>query len=439
MFRAGFTLLRRLIAAACLLILVICGAEVGVRVYEAVTGGSVSRTSDVIVGDPSKLAITSWSFHQELKPLAVAKVECRDSETQIELRTNSLGLRAAEIEIPKPPGTYRIVVLGDETIFAPETSDADHFCTLVQSQLQQQTRTKIEVINAGIPGHCPLTEYLLFKQLRLEPDLVLLHFDWSDVANDRQIRRNARCDPAGIPLTCPNPRLIAEKKVRKHEVWRQQFRLFDWVLSAAGDEWKQQLAQQKAVSRDVDANPYAWLREEHPQQNVAFRQSVRPIADLAHLCRLSSCQLVLFTSPKPWQVSAKCSRGEGVRLAEGVAREACFSSREPFRVLERFAQNPNVKIPFVDGSTVLAPGPDAEVNFLKHAPRWSPAGHRKMAERVASFLSEAISGPWNSPYYQPDQAPPMSRAENRENAILWMSGQQTSQNGDSRFPDRQPK
>jgi hypothetical protein len=269
---------------------------------------------------------------------------------------------------------------------------------------------------------------------------VLLHFDWSDVANDRQIRRNARCDPAGMPLSCPNPRLIAEKKeVRKHEVWRQQFRLFDWVLSAAGDEWKQQLAQQKAVSRDVDANSYAWLREEHPQQNVAFRQSVRPIADLAQLCRLSSCQLVLFTSPKPWQVSAKCSRGEGVRLAEGVAREACFSSREPFRVLERFAQNPNVKIPFVDGSTVLAPGPEAEVNFLKYAPRWSPAGHRKMAERVASFLSETISGPWNSPYFQPDQAPPMSRAENRENAILWMSGQQSSQNGDSRFADRQTK
>ena len=36
MFRVGFTLIRRLIFAICLLILLICGAEVGVRVYEGI-------------------------------------------------------------------------------------------------------------------------------------------------------------------------------------------------------------------------------------------------------------------------------------------------------------------------------------------------------------------------------------------------------------------
>lgn len=442
MFRAGFTLFRRLISAAVLLILLICGAEVVVRVCEGLNGLNI-RSSDPDCRDPSKLAIPSWSFHQELKPLATARVECRDSNAEIEVRTNSLGLRAIEPVIPKPSTVYRIVVLGDETIYAPEIADSEHFCTLLQNLVQQQTRMKVEVINAGVPGHCPLTEYLLFKQrlLSLQPDLLLLHFDWSDVMEDRQIRRNALCDESGIPQSCPNAKLAMTKKVLKHEVWRQQFRLLDWAMSAASREWKQQLAQQKAVSRDVDANPYAWLRDERPQQNVSFRESVHPIVDLAQLCRLSSCQFAVMTSPKPWQVSAKCSRGEGVRLAEGVAREACFSNREPFRVLARFAQN---KFPFLDGSSVLASGPDAEANFLRYAARWSPAGHRRMAKQVASFLVENVAGPWisgprNSSDFYSDPQQPTTRTERRENPIQWTNGQQTGRSDDSRFRDREPK
>ena len=414
MFRAGLTLMRRVIFAACLLVLLVCGAEVGVRVYEGVTGDTVCRPNDVDCGDPLKLTVPSWSFYQELKPSAFARVECRDTDSEIELRTNSIGLRGPEPAIPKPPEVFRVVVIGDETILAPETPESDHFCTVLQNLLQQQSRSKVEVINAGVPGHCPLTEYLLFKQrlMSLQPDLVMLHYDWSDAADDRKIRRHARCDANKVPQSCPNSKLIAVKKVRPQDVWRQQFRLVDWGLSTVGNEWKKKLERQTAISRDVDTNPYAWLREERPQQNVAFRNSVRPIVDLAQLCRSSQCPFVLLTSPKPWQVSAKCSRGEGVRLAAGVAREACFSSREPFNVLARFAQN--AKIPFVDGSTVMTPGQDAEANFLRHAPRWSPTGHRRFAELVGNYIIENASGPWNVPY-TPQNVQPVNHSEPREN------------------------
>lgn len=421
MFRAGFTLLRRLVFAVCLLILLICGAEVGVRVYEGVTGKPICPSSDAICAEPLKLTVPSWSFHQELKPSARMQVECRDSQTDIELKTNSIGLRGPEPVIPKPANVFRIIVLGDETILAPETSDAEHFCSLLQTDLQQQSRATIEVINAGVPGHCPLTEYLLFKQrlLSLQPDLVVLHYDWSDAADDRQIRRFARCDADGVPQSCPNSKLIASRKTRPQDVWRQQFRLLDWGLCTASREWKVQLDRQKAISRDADTNPYAWLREERPQQNVAFRQSVRPIADLAQLCRSSNCPLLLLTTPKPWQVSSKCSRGEGVRLAAGVARDACFSSREPFNILARFAQN--ARIPFVDGSSAIATGEDVESNFLRHAPRWSPAAHFRMAELIAKTLVENAPGPWNGPS-SPGGDQPVTRPERRESIIQPASG-----------------
>ncbi len=416
MFRAGLNLVRRVTCAATLIVLLISGAEVAVRIYEASTGDKVCLMADGVCGDTSRLSEPSRSFYQELKPMAVAHVECRDTNSIVEVRTNSLRFRGPELAIPKPQNLCRIVVLGDETIYAPETHDSDHFCTLLQQQLQQRSATRIEVVNAGVPGHCPLTEYLLFKQrlLGLQPDVVVLHFDWSDVADDQQIRRRARCDEDGVPLSCPHVKLIADKATRRHDVWRQHFRLLDWAMNSLSSEWKQQLAHQKAVSRDVETNPYAWLREERPEKNLSFREAAKPIDHLYQLCRSENIPFVIMTSPKPWQVSAKCSRGRGVRLAAGVAQDACYTNRAPFDLLASFAERE--QIPFVDGSMVMAPGKDAESNFLNYAPRWSATGHQRMAELVVDCFLEQVPGPWNrGSFHQNEQ--PISREIRRDDSV----------------------
>jgi hypothetical protein len=428
MLRAGLTLIRRVIVAASLLVLLICGAEVAVRVYEAATGDKVC-THEGACNDPSRLSVPSWSIYQELRPMAAATVTCRDSNTTVDLRTNSLGLRGPDVVVPKPPHLFRIVVLGDETIFAPETEDADHFCTLLRERLQARSSVTIEVINGAIPGHCPLTEYLLFKQrlLALQPDLVLLHFDWSDVGDDRQIRRPAICDDDGVPQSCPHGSLAGVKKNRPHEVWREKFRLVDWTMSSLGAEWRQQIAQQRAVSRDSDTNPYAWLRDERPAKNISFRNAIRPIDDLNRLCQSQNISFALMTSPKPWQVSERCSRGEGVRLVAGVAPDAYFSNRAPFDVLARFADKTH--IPFLDGSIVLSSGREAESNFLRYAPRWSPVGHQRMADFVAVTLCESLPGPWEAPYSAPNEQPVLRSDPPRESPIQWTGGQR----GPNRF------
>ena len=427
MFRAGVTFVRRVTCAATLLVLLISGAEVAVRIYEASTGDKVCSMADGVCGDTSRLSEPSRSFYQELKPMAVAHVECRDTNSIVEVRTNSLRLRGTELAIPKPQNVCRIVVLGDETIYAPETHDSDHFCTLLQQQLQQRSATRIEVINAGVPGHCPLTEYLLFKQrlLGLQPDVVVLHFDWSDVADDQQIRRRTRCDEDGVPLSCPHVKLIADKAIRPHDVWRQHFRLMDWGMSYLSSEWKQQLAHQKAISRDIETNPYAWLRDEQPERNLSFRQAAKPIDHLYQLCRSENIPFVIMTTPKPWQVSAKCSRGRGVRLAAGVAQDACYTNRAPFDLLASFAERE--QIPFVDGSMVMAPGKDAEFNFLNHAPRWSATGHQRIAELVTDCFLEQVPGPWNrGSFHQNEQ--PISREIRRDDSVRPASGQRPNIN-----------
>ena len=422
MFRAGLTFLRRLLCATILLVLIVCGAEVAVRIGEVSQGKTAGSTAaSKCVVDPTGLLVPSWTTHRELKPHATANVACRDSRSRVEVRTNSHGLRGPEIVVPKPTDTYRIVLLGDETILAPETPEAEHCARLLAGLLQQGTRTQIEVVNAGLPGGCPLTEYLLFKQrlLALQPDLVLLHFDWSDVSDDQQLRRQTRCDKEGTPLSCPHASLVATKRVAEPlDNLRKQFRLVDWGLTSASQQWKRQLAEQNASTRDTTANPYAWLREERPEAIVAVQQSFHPIADLARLSHSARFQLAVVTSPKPWQVSSRCSSGKGTRLASGVADEAHFRNRAPFDCLADYVTDQRLQ--YADASTVLMSGREADANFLRYAPRWSPAGHRRVAEFLASFLEERIPGPWNGRYFDQSESP-IGRVP-RPAPVQWTSG-----------------
>ena len=132
-----------------------------------------------------------------------------------------------------------------------------------------------------------------------------------------------------------------------------------------------------------------------------------------------------MTTPKPWQVSAKCSRGRGVRLAAGVAQDACYTNRAPFDLLASFAERE--QIPFVDGSMVMAPGKDAEFNFMNHAPRWSATGHQRIAELVTDCFLEQVPGPWNrGSFHQNEQ--PISREIRRDDSVRPASGQRPNIN-----------
>lgn len=421
MIRAKLKFVRQIVFAALLMGFLVCSAEVGVRIYECASGQSIClETESPAPSDPSALAVPSWLCHLELKPHATAEIKSRDQRRTIEIQTNSLGLRSPELTIPKPADVFRIIVLGDETVYAPEIADSDHFLGLLARSLGQQTRLRIEVVNAGIPEACPLTEYLLFKHklLTLQPNLVLVHYDWSDVNDDRQLRRRLSTDSQGTALSCPHTSL-QRSTAEPHALdrLRDQFRLVHWGFQSLGQHWQRQIHQQAAISRDADTNAYAWMRQPHPETDVAVTQSFQPLTDLARLSRGAYCPMIVFTSPKPWQISARCANGPGTRMHAGVSADACYPSRAPFEALAQFAAQH--QIPLADLSQALThPGP-AEANFLRYSPRWSAAGHRVVAETLAAMLREHVAGPWNSRYFQPETE---AARENSPGAVRWASG-----------------
>jgi lysophospholipase L1-like esterase len=126
------------------------------------------------------------------------------------LSTNAQGLRADYPTKSKPPGTFRIVCLGDSVTFGyrvpvvwpdkPRQYDPEWlpFPMLIEKSLRDANPDqRIEVFPMAVPGY---TSYQGLAWLRrdidyLEPDLVIISFGWNDASlSDAPDRETIRTD-----------------------------------------------------------------------------------------------------------------------------------------------------------------------------------------------------------------------------------------------------
>ncbi len=92
-----------------------------------------------------------------------------------EVRTNSLGLRGAEVAASKPHGVKRILVFGDSYVFGVGL-DEQHTLSARLERMLGAAGQRYEVVNLGVAGYSTDQEYVLFRELapRLAPDIVVL-------------------------------------------------------------------------------------------------------------------------------------------------------------------------------------------------------------------------------------------------------------------------
>lgn len=97
-------------------------------------------------------------------------------------RHNSLGYRDVEHAVAKPPGTFRILGIGDSFTYGVGAAWEDTFLRRLELDLAHR-RQPVEVIKAGIPRSFPEAERMLLEQegLRFDPDLVIAAFVPNDV------------------------------------------------------------------------------------------------------------------------------------------------------------------------------------------------------------------------------------------------------------------
>ncbi len=342
----------------------------------------------ILSGDlKDEFVAPSWLTHHQLKPSRRISIKNPDTGEVVETQTNSFGLRGSEPTLPKPTDSIRIVVLGDETVLGLEVADEQTFAVRLQELLTAAWQRPVEVINAAVPGDCPLIAALRLRHelAALRPDLVICHFDMSDVADDYSLRRLTVLGRGDEPLACPHP--LLEKPVRG--VGQQvgdHFLVARFVQRQLANLWRTKRPEEITDDIGHPFGKYAWVMDDPPDWSQHIQQAFSALADVHKSVSLSESRLLITTCPTPWQVSARASSGRGVREACGIPDDTVYQSELPFRLLAEFVKQRGLVV--CDSSAVFREAANSDQLFLSNAPRLSVAGHELYAATVARFLAK---------------------------------------------------
>ena len=98
---------------------------------------------------------------------------------------NEEGYRGRRVAVPKPPGTYRILLLGDSLIESQYVSDGLTFGEQLETDVRRRFGDRVEVVAIGRAGYTITDEAAYFREKghRFEPDLVILVSPLNDVSD----------------------------------------------------------------------------------------------------------------------------------------------------------------------------------------------------------------------------------------------------------------
>jgi len=115
------------------------------------------------------------------RPATTLRVQT--AEYDVTQTINALGLRGPETTREKPPGTRRVLLLGDSFLEGYTVDEGDLVSTQLETLLQLDGGAPVEVLNAGTAGYSTDQELLYFENegRTFEPDVTVLLFYVNDV------------------------------------------------------------------------------------------------------------------------------------------------------------------------------------------------------------------------------------------------------------------
>jgi len=343
--------------------------ESALILYDLRTGAlSAARAPDLGFG------IRSWTVHHALRP----------GYSNPAIHINSFGLRSPEVAVPKPAGTVRILLLGDSFTFGMRVGDEETFGRRLEARLRgAYGAAPVEVVSAGVVSYCPLLEYLQYRHHLhvLEPDLVVLNFDMSDVQDHMAYSRDAVLGSDGVPLFVTEPSLR-----RQAPSAMPKLLLFEWLGRRIQGAQGRVESTLKGIPFVRDQDRYLWALDGGPEWDAEARNAMAPILDLSRLLERDGIPLLLATYPQPWQVSADATPMPPIRDQYGVGRNTVHLNDRPFGKLASFASSHH--IPFVNATSAFRQDAAPASLFLGYDFHFTPRGHQVYADVLGQFITE---------------------------------------------------
>ena len=187
--------------------------------------------------------------------------------------SNAMGFRGPVVAIPKPAGTYRIVLLGGSTTHGWGVNDDSTLDASMRRVLAARyPDRRFEVVNLGFDGYDSWQDFERLRSdgLLLQPDLVILNSGINDVRNARYPNLVDK-DPRTILWASVMTRLREDQRRGRPTVWTviKHYSLLarlPWLLRA-------QLGG-RAVPRGADPV------QAYPEAADYFQRNVERIASL---------------------------------------------------------------------------------------------------------------------------------------------------------------
>lgn len=339
----------------------------------------------------SAAVIPDRELHHALQPGVLSEVYT--SEFHYMQRVNSLGMRGAEVAVDEPDGACRVLMLGDSFTMGTGVADHETFSVLLQTSWNERVAEhggrKIAVFNGGVESYAPILYYLRLKQLQplLKPDVVIVHFDVSDLLQEVAYRRMAVWSDSGEILgvdgTADNVSSPARSTVQEIRGLINRNLVVTRLLLGWLDRWTEATTD-PTVATTVRRPFTNLLQHTLAADSVNRDQEWRSVFDslerIDRFCLDHGIRFVLTQYPwghqvsdKEWQSGRKSFIPDGARTSDRSAER-----------LESFTRQRGIT------SLNLYPAfrSAAADELLYHCRdmHWTPAGHRVAARELENFM-----------------------------------------------------
>lgn len=272
----------------------------------------------------------------------------------------------------------KVAMLGDERIFGVGLKDEDCLTSRLQWFLNSDPQANVEVINAAVPGYCPLLSLLKYRQDVREqsPDIVILHIDYSDIADDVIFRRYLKKHPeSGAACTHPDLKNAARQKNRLVELVNQS-KLAHFAKNQLNDSGIDSPLRRLAEQ-------YEWTLQSEVSESLSIqiRHALLPVAELAEEVKQQGGVLLLSCSPLPWQVGTP---DNFPHLESQVPKSAWSTNSDTASLLQAMAER--LDVPFCNPTKQFAAFSQPQRLFQEKSVELSRFGALLYARELAGFL-----------------------------------------------------
>lgn len=360
-----------------------------------------------LIGFGPPESITEFNSQLGWKKRANASVRRSTGEFDIELRTNSLGLRDDELETEKPADEHRVLCLGDSFVLGYTVDREDLFVDLLEESWRAEGRP-VQVINGGTEGWSTDQEVLWYLEegAALEANTVVLFAYENDIyyCGERRYTRypkprfNANGLPEADELEDPGPSPLSQRVAIG--------RFLNFLRSRVQP---QRNLDHFAHGETMLPREFAPLLKEHlPQLDDAEERFKGALIALSARCEQQGAELLICPIPS----ESAIHETERARFQDGAFAEVSPEDWSPDEPVDFFLQAASeLNIRSFDPRPGLRAAADDGLLYFEEEWHFTPRGNLALAE----LLHEELSG--SLPPATASISPP--KLEERHTAPVW--------------------